>query len=357
MAAALGVEESVKLDSENGDSTSSSTDVKHKTDVSDEMIEDTSNMVSDDTEDFFNEEKNKETTYVQEQAAAFDYFQKINGVQQLGRNEPGFIENETSSESGEPENLEREHLQLVERLQELAGDMFLVDDVLLEELMDLVPVADRENLRKTVSKPSYPIGESANTECQVCFETKELKRRPCCGVAVCVTCLLTFIKTQVSQGIVEITCVECTKCIPRDEIMDKLDKKTKDKYYKFLVDANKEPHIKTCPRCSHIMKLDDPQSIHKQKVKKHGLRVYCESCSLEWCFPCQAPWHDGITCFDYIKGDKLLKVWAKEHQFGQANAQKCPKCKVSKYLVKVIQNVDSFFRHFAYNIFSQTNLK
>jgi len=61
---------------------------------------------------------------------------------------------------------------------------------------------------------------------------------------------------------------------------------------------------------------------------KYGVRVTCAECQLDWCFPCHAPWHAQMKCVEFRRGDKLLKAWAREQHYGQANAQKCPKCKV-----------------------------
>lgn len=43
---------------------------------------------------------------------------------------------------------------------------------------------------------------------------------------------------------------------------------------------------------------------------------------------CHSPWHQQLTCQQYRQGDKLLKLWAKQLNQGQLNAQRCPKCKV-----------------------------
>ncbi|KPP59274.1 hypothetical protein Z043_122818 [Scleropages formosus] len=56
--------------------------------------------------------------------------------------------------------------------------------------------------------------------------------------------------------------------------------------------------------------------------------VQCSRCQFVWCFKCHAPWHEGIKCKDYRKGDKLLRHWASAIEHGQRNAQKCPRCKI-----------------------------
>lgn len=58
------------------------------------------------------------------------------------------------------------------------------------------------------------------------------------------------------------------------------------------------------------------------------LQIQCSNCQFVWCFKCHAPWHNGLKCRDYRKGDKLLRSWASVIEHGQRNAQKCPQCKV-----------------------------
>ena len=58
------------------------------------------------------------------------------------------------------------------------------------------------------------------------------------------------------------------------------------------------------------------------------MQIQCPTCQFVWCFKCHSPWHEGVNCKEYKKGDKLLRHWASEIEHGQRNAQKCPKCKV-----------------------------
>ncbi|KAM4680058.1 E3 ubiquitin-protein ligase RNF217 isoform 3-T3 [Amazona ochrocephala] len=77
-----------------------------------------------------------------------------------------------------------------------------------------------------------------------------------------------------------------------------------------------------------------PLSCCKKAVCEECLRRYlssqiqCPSCQFVWCFKCHSPWHEGVNCKEYKKGDKLLRHWANEIEHGQRNAQKCPKCKI-----------------------------
>ncbi|XP_015714207.1 probable E3 ubiquitin-protein ligase RNF217 isoform X4 [Coturnix japonica] len=77
-----------------------------------------------------------------------------------------------------------------------------------------------------------------------------------------------------------------------------------------------------------------PLSCCKKAVCEECLKRYlssqiqCPSCQFVWCFKCHSPWHEGVNCKEYKKGDKLLRHWANEIEHGQRNAQKCPKCKI-----------------------------
>ena len=177
--------------------------------------------------------------------------------------------------------------------------------------------------------PLYEVGPSVNAECEICLEQKTLHLRLCCGTPICDTCMTTYLEGVIRTGKVKIFCPGfCQeKYIHREEIVGRISMEMKEKFSKFLVDANNEPHIKTCPRCSHVVRVELAQ-IRNPRVKKKGYHVICPLCQLRWCFPCQSPWHEGITCKDFRKGDKLLRKWAKEKFMGQINAQKCPKCEV-----------------------------
>ncbi|XP_076456869.1 uncharacterized protein LOC143291121 isoform X2 [Babylonia areolata] len=188
---------------------------------------------------------------------------------------------------------------------------------------------DRERAHGPPEEPLYPQGLLVETECYVCFEETELRRRLCCDFPVCDKCLESYLMVQVLQANVNIEClnINCNSYIHRNEISARLPPKFKMKFYKFLIDANVDPTVKTCPRCSCGLQVDKA-ALKKRKVIKNGLHVTCKRCNLDWCFTCHAPLHKGMTCKAYRKGDVLLKEWAREFHYGQLNAQQCPKCKI-----------------------------
>lgn len=198
------------------------------------------------------------------------------------------------------------------------------DDDLLEMIHNLL----LENELASIPT-AYPLGSLTTTECLVCYGRATLNLRPCCDFPVCNACLEAYFQIQVSDATVKISCpnFDCGQSVHRAEILDRLSVEMKVKFNQFLVDANKEPDKKTCPRCSAVMSVE-MQALQERRIKKYGLQVECAECALVWCFPCQAPWHEGIKCKEHRRGDKLVKTWARERPQGQVNAQRCPNCKV-----------------------------
>ena len=217
----------------------------------------------------------------------------------------------------------------------LFNDLDLNDELDDEIFMNLdVLGLDNNRLRnvKNRAAPNYPCGPEITDECLVCLEKMKLRKRLCCDFAVCDDCMEKYLTYEVERGVVKIECINgtCDSYVHRDEILERLPFEIKDKYYRFLVDANKDPNVKTCPRCSKIYNRTENGVI--QNYGKYGVKVECPDCKLDWCFECQAPWHANIKCKDFRKGDDLLKLWAREQHFGHLNAQRCPRCKVQYWL-------------------------
>lgn len=175
---------------------------------------------------------------------------------------------------------------------------------------------------------------NVTAECEICLSRDSpVRNRSCCQIPVCDDCMQTYFVSQLESGIKRMQCISmCPKFAHVDEIMCRLPADLKDKYYKYLVDANNDPHVKTCPKCSFVQRISREELDaykKKRRKKKRGILVVCQDCALEWCFICHAPWHrEGVTCKEFKKGDKLVRNWAKEFHFGSKNAERCPKCKV-----------------------------
>lgn len=179
--------------------------------------------------------------------------------------------------------------------------------------------------------PLYPHRALMYHECEVCLARSLLRRRVCCDFHICTTCMTTYVAMKVNEAKVQIECPNdrCTILIHRDEINERLPQDLKDKFARFLINANTDPLKKTCPACSEVYCIEPGLLSQKKKKLKLGVKVQCPQCHLQWCFLCQAPYHVEMTCKQFNMGDTMVKKWAKERSGGQSNAQKCPKCKVS----------------------------
>lgn len=235
----------------------------------------------------------------------------------------------------EPDSEEDQHIQreietldpLSEVMQSLLHDPYYEYDS--DEVEEEPPAPEPVDLL-------HPFGNvNVTAECEICLSRDSpVRNRSCCQIPACDDCMQTYFVSQLESGIKRMQCIssQCSKFAHVDEIMCRLPVDLKDKYYKYLVDANNDPHVKTCPKCSLVQRISKEELDaykKKRKKKKRGILVVCQDCMLQWCFICHAPWHrEGVTCKEFQKGDKLVRNWAKEFHFGSKNAERCPKCKV-----------------------------
>ncbi|XP_021096325.1 probable E3 ubiquitin-protein ligase RNF217 [Heterocephalus glaber] len=187
--------------------------------------------------------------------------------------------------------------------------------------------------------------------CRVCLEDKPIEPLPCCGKALCGECLQAYLSAQVQLGQVEIKCpiTECFEFLEETTVVYNLTYEDSIKYKYFLELGHIDSSTKPCPQCKHFTTVKKKGHIptpsrSESKYKRHlgdealaaadlwtlptRPKIQCPACQFVWCFKCHSPWHEGVSCKEYRKGDKLLRHWASEIEHGQRNAQKCPKCKI-----------------------------
>ena len=191
--------------------------------------------------------------------------------------------------------------------------------------------------------------EMSYVPCFVCYHhggsSNAVKMRSCCSGFLCTDCLRCHIETKINQAVVKIVCPleECDSFIPEEEIQELASEELYEKYMKFQIDMAQNPNVKSCPNCSKIFTFEtkekpeteteeEVEAQNKNKLGKKKLsdesKVICTDCHLVWCFECQAPWHYGMTCKDFCKGDRSLKIWAKNKGNYSRNATRCPKCQI-----------------------------
>ncbi|XP_026174772.1 E3 ubiquitin-protein ligase RNF217 [Mastacembelus armatus] len=161
--------------------------------------------------------------------------------------------------------------------------------------------------------------------CRVCLEDKTIAPLPCCRKAVCDECLKLYVSSQVRVGKPSISCPipECSGYLEEGLVVSHLSNEDLAKYRYFMEMSQLDSSTKPCPQCSQFTSLK-----HNPNRSEHKYKIQCSNCQFVWCFKCHAPWHNGIKCREYRKGDKLLRTWASVIEHGQRNAQKCPQCKI-----------------------------
>lgn len=166
--------------------------------------------------------------------------------------------------------------------------------------------------------------------CRVCLEDKPIKPLPCCKKAVCEECLKIYLSSQVQLGQVEIKCpvTECFEFLEETTVVYNLTHEDSIKYKYFLELGRIDSSTKPCPQCKHFTTFKKKGHIPTPSRSESRYKIQCPTCQFIWCFKCHSPWHEGVNCKEYRKGDKLLRHWASEIEHGQRNAQKCPKCKI-----------------------------
>ncbi|KAI1897478.1 hypothetical protein AGOR_G00083690 [Albula goreensis] len=165
--------------------------------------------------------------------------------------------------------------------------------------------------------------------CRICLEDKNIKPLHCCKKAVCEECLKRYVSSQVRVGRADIVCpiTECSGHLEENTIVTHLASEEVAKYKYFLELGRIDSSTKPCPQCSLFTSLKTrPLQVQSKAEQKY--KIQCTKCQFVWCFKCHAPWHEGLKCKDYRKGDKLLRHWASVIEHGQRNAQKCPRCKI-----------------------------
>lgn len=191
-------------------------------------------------------------------------------------------------------------------------------------LRDLVdPLGDMARHRLA---PGQAGAEAAVQTCYVCLEDKSIAPLPCCRKAVCDECMKLYVTPQVRTAKVYIHCptLECSCYLEEAVVLSHLANEDVAKYRYFFELSQLDSSTKPCPQCSQFTSLKE----HKSNRSEHKYKIQCSSCQFVWCFRCHAPWHNGLKCRDYRKGDKLLRTWASVIEHGQRNAQKCPQCKI-----------------------------
>ncbi len=169
-------------------------------------------------------------------------------------------------------------------------------------------------------------------ECVVCLTTIEDPKNPAfhleiCGHCYCTECLVSQVKTQISQKCLPISCVaeDCETKFSLDDILVACNK-AKEGTEK-LVEVALQHHLaRNRNICRPCPTPDCPVMFHT--AVDNDKKFQCPKCDKSTCVDCEEKWHPGLSC--EIKkeienlDDEKLKSWIqKKPKFRKM----CPSCK------------------------------
>lgn len=185
-------------------------------------------------------------------------------------------------------------------------------------------------------------GRRRTVECPICTETNAesgMITMHCCGQRICKQCMQGYCAEKMNEGFFKIGCPfnECEKHLDHGMIIKNLEEeKHKVLFEKLIAESVSDPCVKACPGCSAIErvskeKLKIMNSSNKSWFSNSNpeiTQIKCSNCDTPWCFTCHAPWHKGMSCSTYLKGDSAFSQWMYWKNGTSINAHFCPKCRI-----------------------------
>ena len=176
---------------------------------------------------------------------------------------------------------------------------------------------------------------SGHFECPLCLLELPVEFFPnmsTCNHRACYDCLQQYLKIEISESRVMITCPECTELIhPNDIRMILNDEEFTCKYEKFMLRRVlvAEPDARWCPApdCGYVVIASGCAGCPKLQCHRPG-------CHTNFCYHCKQEWHPNQTC-DAARaqrsngrresGDASLNG---HHNNKDTDIKPCPTCKV-----------------------------
>lgn len=198
------------------------------------------------------------------------------------------------------------------------------------------PSEDINTTHSKLSIISSSAGKSAEpgtSECPLCLTELPNAYFPelsSCHHRSCYDCFQTYLRIEISESRVGISCPECSEAIhPNDIRMILNDKLHYEKYEDFMVRRvlAVDPDTRWCPApdCSYAVIAAGCASCPKLKCERPG-------CDSFFCYHCKAEWHPNQTC-DAARAQRSPNVRSSSVSFSQDSQHRddikpCPRCQV-----------------------------
>ncbi|VVC31454.1 Zinc finger, RING-type,Zinc finger, RING/FYVE/PHD-type,IBR domain [Cinara cedri] len=170
-------------------------------------------------------------------------------------------------------------------------------------------------------------------ECPLClakFEETNFAKLSTCNHRSCVECFQQYLRIEICESRVNITCPECAEAMHPNDIQSVLNNPALyDKYEDFMVRRvlaiNPDTRYCPSPDCSYAVIAAGCASCPKIKCERPG-------CDSYFCYHCKAEWHPNQTC-DSARAKRSSNMRTSSIAFSidsnsREDIKPCPRCQV-----------------------------
>ena len=220
-------------------------------------------------------------------------------------------------------HLYREQRYRFQRLNQLIAQN--VENMERRSLQILNTITMKKNMRPEMvctvpPNPEWP-------SCEICYEQAPpniMLDTGACTHRFCSDCMKQYLRTVLRTGTpYPVTCPSCHEIMKEDKINSMLqtDLKLKEGFNAMMI---KKFHIKQMRYCSNpkcAIPFDwDCSETDENKLEEYHVRVACPCCYHETCAKCRVEWHKDLTCRQWRKQEKTVKLYESHGRM------QCPDC-------------------------------
>ncbi|XP_061520562.1 E3 ubiquitin-protein ligase RNF19B isoform X2 [Phycodurus eques] len=178
-------------------------------------------------------------------------------------------------------------------------------------------------------------------ECPLCLVRLPAERLPellGCGHRSCLCCLRQYLRIEITESRVQLSCPECAERLAPRQVADILDDAALlDKYEEFLLRRclAADPDCRWCPApdCGFAVIASGCASCPRLACRREG-------CGAEFCYHCKQAWHPNQTC-DSARQQRAQSLHAHgtrspsyaQEQGPADDIKPCPRC--GAYIIKM----------------------
>ncbi|XP_056439548.1 E3 ubiquitin-protein ligase RNF19B [Gadus chalcogrammus] len=184
-------------------------------------------------------------------------------------------------------------------------------------------------------------GEAEQLECPLCLVRQPARQLPAlhgCGHRSCLGCLRQYLRIEITESRVQLSCPECAERLVPRQVADILqDAALLEKYEEFLLRRclASDPDCRWCPApdCGFAVIASGCASCPRLVCRREG-------CGAEFCYHCKQAWHPNQTC-DSARQQRAQSLHTHSNhspsytqEQGPADDIKpCPRC--GAYIIKM----------------------